>query len=355
MIVGAATPRPTRIEDLLESRLSARLDRLDFRSRKVFAGKLQGERRSKKRGQSSEFDDYREYVSGDDLRHIDWNVFARFDRLFIKLFLEEEDLALHVALDASASMDSGDPSKLLFGARLAMALAYVGLCGNNRVGLSVFGAPGMPGMFTTNPDREGAGLLNPDREGGASSDPAISRLADLRGKHHVPRIAKFLMDSAWPESRRSGPAGGAGLTSFSDALTTIARERVGKGVMVVISDFLIDPQAGGYEGGLRSLAAAGGYDTWCMQVLSPSELEPEREIQAGVTGDLRLTDVETGRATEVTITAPLIRKYKERLERYCNGLHSYCAARQITHVLARSDASLETLIMETLRRQGMVG
>jgi uncharacterized protein (DUF58 family) len=342
MIVGAATPRPTRIEDLLESRLSARLDRLDFRSKKIFAGKLQGERRSKKRGQSSEFDDYREYVSGDDLRHIDWNVFARFDRLFIKLFLEEEDLALHVALDASASMDSGDPSKLLFGARLAMALAYVGLCGNNRVGLSVFGAPG---MYST----------NPDGEGGASSDPAISRLPDLRGKHHVPRIAKFLMDSVWPESRRSGPAGGAGLTSFSDALTTIARQRVGKGVMVVISDFLIAPEAGGYEVGLRSLAAAGGYDTWCMQVLSPSELEPEREIQAGVTGDLRLTDVETGRATEVTITAPLIKKYKERLERYCNDLHSYCAARQITHVLARSDASLETLIMETLRRQGMVG
>ncbi|MBL8746173.1 MAG: DUF58 domain-containing protein [Phycisphaerae bacterium] len=342
MIVGGSTARPVKIEDLLESRLSARLDRLDFRSRKIFAGKMQGERRSKKRGQSVEFDDYREYVSGDDLRHIDWNVFARFDRLFIKLFLEEEDLALHVALDASASMDAGEPSKLVFASRLAMALAYVGLCGNNRVGLSVFG---VPGMFAPDADAEGEGR----------SKVSISRLADLRGKHHVPRVARFLMDSVWPESRRSGPAGGAGLTTFSDALTTIARQRVGKGVMVVISDFLIDPKAGGYEVGLRSLAAAGGYDTWAMQVLSPSELEPEREVQAGVTGDLRLTDIETGRAAEVTITAPLIRKYKERLERYCNDLHSYCAARQITHVLTRSDASIETLILETLRRQGMVG
>ncbi len=349
MIVGTSAPRPTKIEDLLESRLSARLDRLDFRSKKIFAGKLQGERRSKKRGQSVEFDDYREYVSGDDLRHIDWNVYARFDRLFIKLFLEEEDLALHVALDASASMDAGEPSKLLFGARLAMALAYVGLCGNNRVGLSVFGAPG---MYSPSPPLPAGEMSESSRTEGA-----ISRLPDLRGKHHVPRVAKFLMDSVWPESRRSGPAGGAGLTTFSDALTTIARQRVGKGVMVVISDFLIDPRTspGGYEIGLRGLAAAGGYDTWAMQVLSPSELEPEREIQAGVTGDLRLTDVESGLATEVTITGPLIKKYKERLERYCNDLHSYCAARQISHVLARSDASLETLMMDTLRRQGLVG
>jgi hypothetical protein len=160
------------------------------------------------------------------------------------------------------------------------------------------------------------------------------------------------MDAAWPDSRR----GGAG--SFSDALTAIARQRVGKGVMAVISDFLIDPApsgGGGYEPGLRALAAAGGYDTWAIQILSPSELEPEREIKAGVTGDLRLTDVETGKATEVTITGPLIRKYKERLERYCNDLHTYCAARQIAHLVVRTDAPLDTLVLETLRRQGMVG
>lgn len=340
MIVGAPVARPTRIEDLLDTRLSARLDRLDFRSKKIFAGKMQGERRSKKRGRSVEFDDYREYVVGDDLRHIDWNVFARFDRLFIKLFLEEEDLALHVALDASASMDCGEPSKLLFGARLAMALAYVGLCGNNRVGLTVFGTPG---------------LYSPDP--GAEKGAGIARMPDVRGKHHVPRAAKFLMDSAWPESRRGGPAGGAGVLTFSEALTTIARQRVGKGVMVVISDFLIDPRSspGGYESGLRALAASGGYDTWAMQVLSPSELEPEKEINSGVMGDLRLTDVESGSATEVTITGALIKRYKERLERYCNDLHSFCVARQISHVLARSDSSLEALILDTLRRQGMVG
>lgn len=341
MIVGATTPRPARIEDLLDSRLSARLDRLDFRTRKIFAGRLQGERRSKKRGQSVEFDDYRDYVPGDDLRHIDWNIYARFDRLFIKLFLEEEDLALHVALDASASMDAGEPSKLLFGARLAMALAYVGLCGNNRVGMSIFGAPGS--------------TMNVDDAGEQPRQASIARLSDLRGKHHVPRIARFIMDSMWPESRRGGPAGGPGLITFSDAMTTIARQRIGKGVMVVISDFLISPEAGGCETGLRNLAAAGGYDTWCVQVLSPGELEPEREVRAGVTGDLRLTDVETGRAAEVTITAPLIRKYKERLEAYCAGLREFCLARQMTHILTRTDASLESLILETLRRQGMVG
>ena len=101
--------KPEGIESLLDGRFMARLERFDLRTRKVFPGKLQGERRSKKRGQSVEFEDFRNYVPGDDLRFIDWNVFARLDRLFIKIFQEEEDLALHLAIDASVSMDAGAP------------------------------------------------------------------------------------------------------------------------------------------------------------------------------------------------------------------------------------------------------
>lgn len=325
MLIGPPTPKPARLDELLDARLAARLDRLDFRTKRLFAGKLQGERRSKKRGQSVEFDDYRDYVPGDDLRHIDWNVYARFDRLFIKLFLEEEDLSVHIALDATASMDCGSPSKLLFGAKIALALASVGLAGNNRVSLSVFG--------------------------GSTEEGALpARMPEVRGRHHLPRAAKFLMDHAWPAGRRGG-----GASAFNDGLSTIARTRAGKGVIVVISDFLLDSAGAGYEPGIRALAAVGGYDAWCLQVLAPGELEPEREIQSGVTGDLRLTDVETGRAMEVTITAPLIKRYKERLEQYCQGLRSYCMARRMSHALLRTDSNVETVVLETLRRMGMVG
>src|SRR4051812_16078653 len=110
--MSTATTRPADKKDqLLSSEFMARLDQLDLISRKILAGKMEGERRSKRRGQSVEFADYRNYVIGDDLRFIDWNIYARLDRLFLKLFLEEEDLALHVLIDVSKSCDYGDPHK----------------------------------------------------------------------------------------------------------------------------------------------------------------------------------------------------------------------------------------------------
>lgn len=293
----------------------------------MFPGKLIGERRSKKRGQSVEFDDYRNYVPGDDLRFIDWNVYARLDRLFIKLFLEEEDLALHVVVDGSASMRSGEPEKLLFGAKLAMALGYIGLVKQNRVGMSVFGRSG---------------------------DQGLARLPDCRGRRHVPRLGQFLIDALWEgrerlESREGAPGPGG---DFSEALQTIARLQVGKGILIIISDFFVSE---GYEPGLRSIAAAGGYHCLAVQVLSPQELEPQRLVDSGLTGDLRLTDVETGRAAEVTVNAELLREYRARLERYTDDLHKFCSAREIDHILARSDTPLETLMLDTLRRRGVVG
>src|SRR5262245_54379232 len=124
MLRTQSISRPNGIEDLIEPALMARLTQLDVASRKIFAGKLKGERRSKKKGESVEFADHRGYVVGDDVRHIDWNLFARLDQLFLKLFLEEEDLSLHIVLDCSGSNDCGEPSKFLFMQKLAMALGY---------------------------------------------------------------------------------------------------------------------------------------------------------------------------------------------------------------------------------------
>src|ERR1051325_5099433 len=139
MLRTANITHPRTIEDLLTPALIAKISRLDYTSKKIFAGKLKGERRSKKRGESVEFADHRAYVVGDDLRHIDWNIFARLDHLFLKLFLEEEDLALHIIIDASASSDCGKPSKFPFMQQLAMALGYIGLVNLNRVTVSAIG------------------------------------------------------------------------------------------------------------------------------------------------------------------------------------------------------------------------
>lgn len=327
MFTTTGLRRPDKLEDLLEPALMARLDAIDLRSRKIFSGKLQGERRSKRRGQSVEFDDFRNYTPGDDLRYIDWNIYARLDRLFIKLFLEEEDLALHLVLDASASMDTGTPNKLVFASRIAMALSYLGLVNQNRVGMTVFGVPG---------------------------SPTIAGLPDTRGRRQVRRMADFLIEQVFtPRRGQAVTAGEPGAQAdFNAALTTIARMRVGKGVMVLLSDFLISD---GYEPGLKALAAAGGYDTYCLQILSPEEAEPEKASEAGLSGDLRLTDIETGRSAEVTVTAELIKRYKQRLASYTEGLTSYCQAREMSHLILRSDTDPQKVVLETLRREGMLG
>src|SRR5436190_23628832 len=118
---------------LLDPAFMARLDQLDVMSRKLLAGKMKGERRSKRRGQSVEFADYRNYVIGDDLRFIDWNIYARLEKLFLKLFLEEEDLALYILADVSKSCDYGNPDKALYIKQVAAALGYIGLVNYNRV------------------------------------------------------------------------------------------------------------------------------------------------------------------------------------------------------------------------------
>lgn len=325
MLVPAKTPRPKTVEDLLGPDLMQRLDRLDVLSRKVFAGKLPGERRSKKRGVSVEFDDFRNYVPGDDLRHIDWNVFARMDRFFIKVFREEEDLALHVVVDASPSMDAGDPSKLVFSQRIAMALGYIGLVNQNRVIATVLGAPGRP---------------------------AVQQMIPMRGRGSVRRLAKFLLENVHPPEGFAGRATGF---DFNAALRQLAMSRKGKGVMALMSDFLVRED---YRQGLSYLATGvggGGYDVYTLQVLSPGELDPQREGEGSVVGDLRLMDVETGAAAEITISAAVLKRYKKRLAEHIEGVRSACGARGMAHLMVKSDEDVARLLMDYLRRRGMLG
>ncbi len=344
MIRSISPTRPRSIEDLIAPSLMARLGQLDVSSRKMFAGKLKGERRSKKRGESVEFADHRPYAVGDDLRHIDWNVYARLDHLFLKLFLEEEDLSLHIVLDASASHDCGEPNKFLFMQRLTTALGYIGLVNLNRVAVTAIGSGGEPieldmdsSLADSESQRPRTGL-----ETGATKDSeydtngVVSTIRDLRGKRRLQDLVRYIC-TLTP----------SGTSRFTDAAKRIAVTRRGKGVMIVLSDFFLKE---GYETGLR-LLVGHGYDVFAIQVLSPQEMEPET---GGIKGDLRLKDVEDGDKAEVTISAPLLKRYKATLNAYCNRLHDFCAQRDIVHMTVKSDTPIDVLVLDYLRKRGLL-
>jgi len=295
--------RPRRLTDLLDSRFMARLDGFDLFSRKMLQGKLQGERRSKKRGSGVEFADHRPYVVGDDLRHIDWNIFGRLDQLFLKIFLVEQDLTVHVVLDLSASSATGEPAKELAIKRLGAALAYVGLVNNNRVTLSAF------------------------------ADGLIGQLPNLRGRGYLQQMADFLLNAEC-----EGPS------DFEKACRQLTATRTGTGLMVVVSDFFFKA---GYEEGLRRLMSRN-YDLYAIQMLSPQELAPE------ISGDLKLIDVEDMDDAEITVSGALLDYYKRNLAAYCNEIQAFCRRRGATYVLTNSAEPIEPLMLNYLRRRGLL-
>ena len=299
--------RPARVDDLIDSRLMARLERLDVVSRKIFSGRVQGERRSRRRGMSVEFADFRPYVHGDDLRFVDWNIYGRLDRLFMKIFLEEEDLSLMIAVDTSASMDWGNPNKFEYARRLAMALGYIGLVNHNRVSLCSFGETG-----------------------------GLQRLSNMRGRRRTREMGEWLLQLE---------PGGEG--TFDEAMKSVAHSRLGRGVMVVLSDFLFKE---GYEKGLRAVAGRG-FDVFGVQMLAPEELDPGAK---GLSGDLKLVDIEDGEETEVTVSQKVLSGYRETLNRYCGALREYCVRRDITHMLVDTSTDLDVLLMEYFRKRGLL-
>jgi uncharacterized protein (DUF58 family) len=291
--------RRKKLTDLLDPVFMSRLDALDVLSRKILQGKLQGERRSKRRGQSVEFADHRPYVSGDDLRFVDWNVYGRLEQLFLKLFLEEQDITVHIVADASASMDFGEPSKELFIKKLTAALGYVSLVNNNRVTISFI------------------------------ADGVTVQLANMRGRSYLDQMAECLLATDCD-----------GLSNFDDACRQLAAGRIGSGVMIVLSDFLFKE---GYDSGLRRLIGRQ-YDLYAIQVLCPQELSPN------LSGELKLIDIEDADAAEITVSAALTKYYKRNLTAYCNELKDFCTSRGAVYVLTNSADSVESLVLNYLRR-----
>ena len=302
MAVGTTTS-VRKLSELLDPKFMARLDSLDVLSRRILRGQIQGERRSKRRGHSAEFADHRPYVVGDDLRFVDWNIYGRLDQFFLKLFLEEQDLTVHLLVDASASMSMGDPSKELLAKRLAAALGYVSLVNNNRLTIGLFG------------------------------DGMRVQLANMRGRNYLSAVAEMLLTTEC-----DGPS------DFEKACCDVAGGRIGAGVTIIVSDFLFKL---GYESALRRLIGAR-HDLYVIQILSPQEIEPE------LTGDLKLLDVEDDDTAEITVSSALIKYYKRNLAAYCEELRNFCTQRGAVYVRANSADSVESLVLNYLRRIRML-
>ena len=288
---------------LLPPDLMAQLERLELVTRKVFRGRLKGERRSKRKGQSVEFADFRNYVPGDDLRMLDWNLYARLDKLIIKLFLEEEDLHFFTLIDASMSMSFGQPTKLDYAKQLAAALGFVGLVRTDRVRIETLG------------------------QGVHQRGPV------LRGRRSVWRMVDFL-DGIEPGEN----------TSLAEGVKNFTLRNTGRGIVVLLSD-LMDKD--GYEAALRYLARRR-MDVYVIQILSQEELDPD------VKGDLRLVDCEDGDEAEITVSAPLLARYKQTLGAFVSGTQEFCARRGINYLVANTRTPVKELIASYLRRRGLV-
>ncbi len=295
-------------ERIFDEKTLRKLDRLMLVANKIRAGAIKGERRSTRRGTSIEFADYRSYVRGDDLRRVDWNIYARLQRPFIKLLEDEEDLAVYLLLDASASMDwprTGDRNlhKFVYAQRVLGGLAYIALGSGDRVAAAVLRQDG------------------------------LAQWGPLRGR------GQLLTLLGWLEKAHT-----RGAVDLSSSLRDYATRTARAGLCVVLTD-LMSPE--GYQEGLRTLQGRG-HEVVVIQVLSPDEAAPE------IVGDLRLIDVETGIPQEVTVDAEMRSLYLQRFQSWQAEIGAYCTRRGIHYVSVETSTPWEQLILSELRRMSVV-
>jgi uncharacterized protein (DUF58 family) len=287
---------------LFDEAFLRRLEQLELASRRLIAGRMKGERRSVRRGQSVEFADYRTYATGDDLRQLDWNAYARLERMFVKLFVEEEDVTVHLLVDASRSMDHGEPNKLDAARRAAGALGYLALAGMDRVSVAFLG------------------------------DGQAVSLRPMRGKRRAFELFSFLSQ---PRTER--------LTGLAAAARAYASRMRGSGPLILISD-LMDP---GYLDALRDLAGTRSQLS-VLHLLAPDELEPD------VPPDARLVDRETGHGVEVSGDDDLVERYRARLAEWQAEIATFVSRRGGAYVPVPSDLDLADLLFDVLRRRRVV-
>ena len=301
---------------LLTPDLLRRLEQFQLLAARRAKSSAKGERRSKARGQSVEFADYRNYVAGDDFRYLDWNLYGRLDKLFLKLYEEERELPVRIFLDASESMTFGTPPKFDFARQVAAAIGYVALCGFDRVSVCAF-----PDLDAAAPGRDTAAW--------SAEQAARGGLRAVRGRKSA---MQFFQNISTVTAH--GPA------NLNEALRRGAIEARHSGLAVLLSDFL-DPA--GYDAGLNALVGRG-FQVSAIQILAPEEFAPP------AFGDLRLVDSETGALQEVTFGKFRLKAYQQTVRNFCQRLREYCQGRGINFFSVISNTSLEQLLLKQLRQ-----
>jgi uncharacterized protein (DUF58 family) len=287
----------------LNSSTVNRLKRLQLVAQQIKAGTIRGDRRSPRHGQSIEFSDYRNYVPGDDLRQLDWNIYARHNHPFIKLRENEDDLAVYLLVDGSKSMDWGtdDENKFTYACRLAAGFSVISLFAGDQLWLQVFGT----------------GI----------------QLGPMRGQGNLLRVLEVL-DQGKPR----------GQLNLYDASRQFNGFKKRPGLVILISDLLLP---NGYEEGLKKLQGYG-HEIILLQTLCQEELQPS------LNGELRLVDSETGESQEVNIDRAMQRIYIQRLKTWQAEIRHFCNRRQIRYFNVDTSLAWDQFLLHEMRRAGVV-
>ena len=287
----------------LEPVLLRRLERLGLVSRKRVANQIKGERRSVQRGSSMNFVDYREYVPGDDVGQLDWNVYGRLDHLVIKLYEDEQNVTVHLLVDNSNSMDWGEPNKLQLALQLAGSLGYVGLTNFDRVQCATF------------------------------SDTLGATFGPARNQREAHNLFAYLNEVK-----------AAGQTDFEASLRAYAMQNRRPGLIVIFTDLLSHSS---FESGVKYLLERG-YEIALIHVLAPAEVRP------GIGGDLKLIDRETGRFVDVTLNQRALTLYRERYQGWTSAIEGFCGRHSIVYQRVESSEPVDKLLFQTFRKRGLV-
>jgi len=284
---------------LFDDEFLKKLEYLNIISKRLFAGQFKAERRARKYGSGLEFADYRQYVSGDDFRHLDWKAYLRLNKLILKLFEEEEDLPIYFFVDVSQSMNYGTPSKLDYAKRVAAALCYIGLANLDRINIIAY------------------------------ADKVRGELPPQRGKGRIFKVFRFLTDVK-----------SEGETNAKDSFKTYCTSTRRRGLAVVISDFF---DQNGFEPALNILRHFR-HDIFVVHIASHEEIDPK------LRGELMLVDSESQQAREITITPALLAAYHTEYARFCEELESYCWKYQLGYVRTATDFPFDELVLKVFRQ-----
>ena len=288
-------------EKIFDTEFLKKLNNISLKASITMNQGASGSRKSRVKGSSVEFSDYREYTPGDDFRRVDWNAFGRFDKLFVKLFMEEREAMVNIFIDSSKSMNFGEPKKSIAALRIASVLAFLALNNLDRV------------------------CLNSIREG------ALNKSSSLMGRNMFNRCITYLQGIEF-----------SGRTTLCEAIKK--KELTARGISIIISDFFTD---GDIEEAVKYLTFKK-QQVILIHLLSPEELNPE------LSGELRLIDSETGLAKNVSVTASVLKKYNVYLNSFTKGIKECSSKMGAAYVQVSSSDPIEKVLFEKFLGSGII-